>query len=124
LDELSTVLQREELAEVKAERANLLASLAALKRDTGKAGGELQQDDIAHLRRDLELKQQKLNELKHVRHHNLIGMFAHLRQMHPLSINGGSNLCAATWSSSPTSQAHETSQPDWSVWQILVKCIR
>lgn len=97
------MLQKEELAEVKAERANLLASLAALKRDTGKAGGELQQDDIAHLRRDLELKQQKLNELKHVRHHNLIGMFAQLRQMHPLSINGGSNLCAAAWSSSSRS---------------------
>lgn len=52
---------------VKRERASLMASLAALKGDTGKAGGELQQDDIAHLRRDLELKQLKLNELKEVR---------------------------------------------------------
>lgn len=51
---------------VKRERVSLMASLAVLKGDTGKAGGELQQDDVAHLRRDLELKQVKLNELKEV----------------------------------------------------------
>ena len=50
----------------KKERASLMASLAALKREEGKAGGELQTDDIAHLRRDVELKQLKLNELKEV----------------------------------------------------------
>jgi hypothetical protein len=48
---------------VKQERESLMATLAALRTDTGKAGGELQQDDITHLRRDLELKLKKLNEL-------------------------------------------------------------
>lgn len=62
---------------VKRERASLMASLAALKGDTGKAGGELQQDDIAHLRRDLELKQLKLNELKEVAPSALSCKFLH-----------------------------------------------
>lgn len=61
-------MQREELAEVKAERSRLLGSLAKLKKDTQKAGSELQQQDIMHLRRDVELKQHKLNELKQVPH--------------------------------------------------------
>lgn len=52
---------------MKAERAAMLASLAALKRDPGKAGGELQREDVRLLRRDLVLKLQKLNELKQVR---------------------------------------------------------
>ena len=51
---------------MKRERENLMATLGALRTDTGKAGGELQQDDIAHLRRDLELKLKKLNELRQV----------------------------------------------------------
>ncbi len=49
---------------MKRERENLMATLGALRTDTGKAGGELQQDDIAHLRRDQELKLKKLNELR------------------------------------------------------------
>ena len=49
---------------MKRERENLMATLGALRTDTGKAGGELQQDDIAHLRRDAELKLKKLNELR------------------------------------------------------------
>ena len=53
---------------MKAERSRLLGSLAKLKKDTQKAGSELQQQDIAHLRRDVELKQQRLNELKQVPH--------------------------------------------------------
>ena len=48
---------------MKLERESLMATLGALRTDTGKAGGELQQDDIAHLRRDMELKLKKLNEL-------------------------------------------------------------
>ena len=55
--------QRQEIEAVKQERESLMATLAALRTDTGNAGGELQQDDISHLRRDLELKLQKLNEL-------------------------------------------------------------
>jgi hypothetical protein len=55
-----------ELEAVKRERTALLASLAALKQDQGKAGGELQLDDARRLRRELELKQTKLNELKQV----------------------------------------------------------
>ena len=51
---------------MKRERENLMATLGALRTDTGKAGGELQQDDIAHLRRDQELKLKKLNELRQV----------------------------------------------------------
>lgn len=61
------LLQREEVAEVKAERAALLASLAALKGDPGRAGGELQREDVRLLRKDLVVKLQKLNELKQVR---------------------------------------------------------
>ncbi|EFN52866.1 hypothetical protein CHLNCDRAFT_138354 [Chlorella variabilis] len=57
---------RAELEKVKAERATLLTSLARLRADTGKSGGELQQEDIRLLRRELEAKQDKLNELRRV----------------------------------------------------------
>ena len=60
------ISQRQEIEAVKRERENLMGSLGALRTDTGKAGGELQQDDIAHLRRDQELKLKKLNELRQV----------------------------------------------------------
>lgn len=51
---------------MKAERSRVLGSLAKVKREAAKSGSELQQQDITHLRRDVELKQQKLNELKQV----------------------------------------------------------
>lgn len=54
------------MAEVKAERATLMSSLAALKSGTSRGGGDLQQDDIFQLRGDLKLKLQKLNHLKRV----------------------------------------------------------
>lgn len=57
-------LQRAELERVKAERAALLDSLAKLRNDVGKSGGELQQEDIRLLRHELEAKQEKLNELR------------------------------------------------------------
>lgn len=57
-------LQRAELEHVKAERAALLGSLAKLRNDAGKSGGELQQEDIRLLRRELEVKKEKLNELR------------------------------------------------------------
>lgn len=60
--------QRVELERVKAERATLLASLAKLRADQGKSGGELQQEDIRLLRRELEAKQEKLNELRRATH--------------------------------------------------------
>lgn len=41
-------------------------SLAALKGDQGKAGSELQIADITRLRRELEVKQEKINELRQV----------------------------------------------------------
>ncbi|KAL4854466.1 hypothetical protein ACK3TF_004820 [Chlorella vulgaris] len=55
---------RAELEKVKAERATLLTSLGRLRADTGKSGGELQQEDIRLLRAELEAKQEKLNELR------------------------------------------------------------
>ncbi|KAK9808645.1 hypothetical protein WJX72_001158 [[Myrmecia] bisecta] len=55
---------RIELEAVKRERAALMVSLAQIKRDEGKAGGELQQDDIRRLRKEMELKKEKLNELR------------------------------------------------------------
>lgn len=61
-------LQRAELERVKAERASLLASLAKLRGDAGKSGGELQQEDIRALRRELEAKKEKLNELRRSTH--------------------------------------------------------
>ena len=60
-------LQRMELEAVKKERTQLMASLAQIKADSGKAGGELQAEDVRRLRKELELKLQKLNELKRVR---------------------------------------------------------
>lgn len=59
-------VQRAELEEVKRERAALMSSLAALKGEQAQGGGELQQQDIARLRRDLHLKRHKLNQLKQV----------------------------------------------------------
>jgi hypothetical protein len=57
-------VQRSELEKVKAERSALLASLAALRADSGKSGSELQQEDVALLRREIEAKKDKLNELR------------------------------------------------------------
>lgn len=51
---------------VKAERARILQQLALIKSDSGKAGGDLQQEDILQLRREVELKKAKLNELHEV----------------------------------------------------------
>lgn len=56
-------MQRAELERVKAERASLLESLAKLHMDQGKSGGSLQQEDIRLLRREIEAKKEKLNEL-------------------------------------------------------------
>ncbi len=64
LDPCAPFPQRAELERAKAERAALLASLAKLRGDAGKGGGELQQEDIRLLRRELEAKQEKLNELR------------------------------------------------------------
>jgi hypothetical protein len=52
---------------VKRERATLLAQLARAKGEAGKAGGEAQQEDIRRLRRDLELKKDKLSQICLVR---------------------------------------------------------
>ena len=52
-------------------------SLAALKADQGKAGSERQMADIARLRRELESKQEKINELRQVcrlPQHNLVSL--------------------------------------------------
>ena len=57
-------MQRAELERVKAERGALLASLAALRGDGGRSGGELQQEDIRLLRRELEAKRGRLNDLR------------------------------------------------------------
>ena len=62
-------MQRMELESVKRERASLLQSLASLKADQGKSGRDLQSDDIRRLRKEMELKKDKVNELRQV--HNL-----------------------------------------------------
>ncbi|KAK9916032.1 hypothetical protein WJX75_007588 [Coccomyxa subellipsoidea] len=55
---------RTELESAKRERRALMDSLAALKGDQGKAGSELQMADITRLRRELEVKQEKINEIR------------------------------------------------------------
>ena len=60
-------LQRIELEAVKRERSHLMASLAEIKTQSGKAGGELQQEDVRRLRKEVELKMEKLNEIRKVR---------------------------------------------------------
>ena len=49
---------------MKRERRALMDSLASLKADQGKAGSERQMADIIRLRRELESKQEKINELR------------------------------------------------------------
>ena len=43
-----------------------MASLAEIKTQSGKAGGELQQEDVRRLRKEVELKMEKLNEIRKV----------------------------------------------------------
>lgn len=57
-------LLRLELEKVKNERTVLLHSISVVKAQAGTAGGEAQQNDIRQLRRELELKKAKLNELR------------------------------------------------------------
>lgn len=54
------------MASVKNERARLLEQLTMIKTDPGKAGADLQQDDILNLRREVEIKKAKLDELHEV----------------------------------------------------------
>lgn len=51
---------------MKRERAHLMASLAEIKTQSGKAGGELQQEDVRRLRKEVEIKMEKLNEIRKV----------------------------------------------------------
>ena len=60
--------QRRDMEAVKAERAYLLEQLAQVKLDPGKAGDDLQQEDIQFLHRELDIKKAKLNELHEVRY--------------------------------------------------------
>ncbi|GFR48576.1 hypothetical protein Agub_g10479 [Astrephomene gubernaculifera] len=57
-------LLRLELEKIKNERQVLLDSIKLVKAQAGTAGGEAQQTDIKTLRRELELKKAKLNELR------------------------------------------------------------
>ncbi|KXZ50885.1 hypothetical protein GPECTOR_14g134 [Gonium pectorale] len=57
-------LLRLELEKTKNERQVLLDSIKLVKAQAGTAGGEAQQNDIRSLRRELELKKAKLNELR------------------------------------------------------------
>ena len=61
-----THLQRRDMEAVKLERAKLMDQLRMVKTDPGKAGGELQEDDIQYLRGEVEIKKAKLNELHEV----------------------------------------------------------
>lgn len=51
---------------VKLERLRLLEQLRMVKTDPGKAGGDLQEDDILYMRGEIEIKKAKLNELHEV----------------------------------------------------------
>ena len=51
---------------VKLERVRLLDQLRMVKTDPGKAGGDLQEDDILYMRGEVEIKKAKLNELHEV----------------------------------------------------------
>lgn len=57
-------LLRRELEKVKRERDVLTHSIMAAREQAGTAGGEAQQNDIKTLRREIDLKKAKLNELK------------------------------------------------------------
>ncbi|KAG2493525.1 hypothetical protein HYH03_008339 [Edaphochlamys debaryana] len=57
-------LLRLELEKIKNERQVLLDSIKLVKAQAGTAGGEAQQNDIRSLRRELELKKAKLNEIR------------------------------------------------------------
>eukprot|EP00798_Chlamydomonas_sp_ICE-L_P002953 gene2953-12959_t len=56
-------LLRLELEKVKHEREHLMSSSAGVKAQSGTAGGDLQQNDIRLLRKEIELKKSRLNEL-------------------------------------------------------------
>ena len=66
LEDKDIAIQRIELEAVKRERAHLMASLAEIKTQSGKAGGELQQEDVRRLRKEVEIKMEKLNEIRKV----------------------------------------------------------
>jgi len=55
---------RRELEKVKTEREKLTSSIASSRAQAGTAGGEAQQNDIKSLRKELEMKKSKLNELQ------------------------------------------------------------
>ena len=55
---------RRELEKVKTEREKLTSSIANSRAQAGTAGGEAQQNDIKSLRKELEMKKSKLNELQ------------------------------------------------------------
>ena len=59
--------QRLELELVKRERSSLMDALAALKADEGRGGSCMQAQDLRRLRHELQLKQDRLNELHSVR---------------------------------------------------------
>ncbi len=61
------VKQRLELELVKRERSGLMDALTALKADEGRGGSQMQAADLRRLRREVELKQDRLNELHSVR---------------------------------------------------------
>lgn len=52
------------MARAKKERASLLSSLQKLKQSRGVSGGDLQAADIESIRKDIELRQEKFNELR------------------------------------------------------------
>ena len=52
---------------MKRERSSLMDALAALKADEGRGGSSMQAQDLRRLRHELQLKQDRLNELHSVR---------------------------------------------------------
>jgi hypothetical protein len=57
-------LLKRELEKVKREREVLMNSIMAARDQAGTAGGEAQMNDIRSLRKEIELKKAKLNELR------------------------------------------------------------
>ena len=70
-----------------------MASLAEIKTQSGKAGGELQQEDVRRLRKEVEIKMEKLNEIRKVSGALLSSDHSPSRDKHVWSV---SNKCYST----------------------------
>jgi len=75
--------QRLKLELVKRERSGLMDALAALREDEGRGGSAMQAADLRRLRHELELKQERLNELHAARPASARPMVPRLSSLQP-----------------------------------------